>query len=167
VAQTVRVPEINILYRYGMSFCAAAKRDNVGGRFTQALIFCFFFIKEKEKRPRSARAFFSLLLYNEQITFGDLVAPLWNCTPKKPPALRTGVFFIAAYLARQAGTYAAMKKATFTRWLSWCVGMARFELATSWSQTRRDDRTTLHPERFQCGGEGGIRTRGTVSRTSV
>ena len=25
------------------------------------------------------------------------------------------------------------------------VGMARFELATSWSQTRRDDRTTLHP----------------------
>ena len=27
------------------------------------------------------------------------------------------------------------------------VGMARFELATSWSQTRRDDRTTLHPER--------------------
>jgi hypothetical protein len=28
------------------------------------------------------------------------------------------------------------------------VGMARFELATSWSQTRRDDRTTLHPEPF-------------------
>jgi hypothetical protein len=26
------------------------------------------------------------------------------------------------------------------------VGVARFELATSWSQTRRDDRTTLHPE---------------------
>ena len=26
------------------------------------------------------------------------------------------------------------------------VGMARFELATSWSQTRRDDRTTLHPD---------------------
>jgi hypothetical protein len=26
------------------------------------------------------------------------------------------------------------------------VGMARFELATSWSQTRRDDRTTLRPE---------------------
>ena len=30
--------------------------------------------------------------------------------------------------------------------LSCEVGMARFELATSWSQTRRDDRTTLHPE---------------------
>jgi site-specific DNA recombinase len=29
--------------------------------------------------------------------------------------------------------------------LSSQVGMARFELATSWSQTRRDDRTTLHP----------------------
>ena len=26
------------------------------------------------------------------------------------------------------------------------VGVARFELATSWSQTRRDDRTTLHPD---------------------
>ena len=25
--------------------------------------------------------------------------------------------------------------------------MARFELATSWSQTRRDNRATLHPER--------------------
>jgi hypothetical protein len=24
--------------------------------------------------------------------------------------------------------------------------VARFELATSWSQTRRDDRATLHPE---------------------
>ena len=30
--------------------------------------------------------------------------------------------------------------------LSSCVGMARFELATSWSQTRRDNRATLHPE---------------------
>lgn len=27
-----------------------------------------------------------------------------------------------------------------------CVGMARFELATSWSQTRRDNRATLRPE---------------------
>ena len=30
--------------------------------------------------------------------------------------------------------------------LSCQVGMARFELATSWSQTRRDNRATLHPE---------------------
>ena len=29
------------------------------------------------------------------------------------------------------------------------VGMARFELATSWSQTRRDNRATLHPERVK------------------
>jgi hypothetical protein len=28
------------------------------------------------------------------------------------------------------------------------VGAARFELATSWSQTRRDDRATLRPELF-------------------
>ena len=27
------------------------------------------------------------------------------------------------------------------------VGAAGFEPATSWSQTRRDDRTTLHPEK--------------------
>ncbi len=49
--------------------------------------------------------------------------------------------------------------------LSIQVGMARFELATSWSQTRRDNRATLHPERWLssfCCGEGGIRTHGTV-----
>jgi hypothetical protein len=28
------------------------------------------------------------------------------------------------------------------------VGAARFELATSWSQTRRDNRATLRPEQF-------------------
>ncbi len=33
--------------------------------------------------------------------------------------------------------------------LSCEVGMARFELATSWSQTRRDNRATLHPERLR------------------
>jgi hypothetical protein len=27
------------------------------------------------------------------------------------------------------------------------VGVAGFEPATSWSQTRRDDRATLHPEK--------------------
>ena len=51
------------------------------------------------------------------------------------------------------------------------VGAARFELATSWSQTRRDDRTTLRPEKLKnfipLSGEGGIRTRGTVTRTTV
>ena len=29
-----------------------------------------------------------------------------------------------------------------------CVGVAGFEPATSWSQTRRDDRATLHPEKI-------------------
>ncbi len=32
------------------------------------------------------------------------------------------------------------------------VGAARFELATSWSQTRRDDRATLRPERCFIAG---------------
>jgi hypothetical protein len=32
------------------------------------------------------------------------------------------------------------------------VGAARFELATSWSQTRRDNRATLRPERFRSPG---------------
>jgi hypothetical protein len=35
---------------------------------------------------------------------------------------------------------------------SFRVGAARFELATSWSQTRRDDRATLRPDRFQSPG---------------
>ena len=34
------------------------------------------------------------------------------------------------------------------------VGMARFELATSWSQTRRDDRATLHPESKKAESKG-------------
>ena len=41
------------------------------------------------------------------------------------------------------------------------VGVAGFEPATSWSQTRRDNRATLHPGSVCCGGEGGIRTLGT------
>ena len=42
-----------------------------------------------------------------------------------------------------------------------CVGVAGFEPATSASQTRRDNRATLHPE--NCG-ETGIRTPATLSR---
>ncbi len=50
------------------------------------------------------------------------------------------------------------------------VGAARFELATSWSQTRRDDRATLRPELlaiffknfFFAGGWDSIRRGGTV-----
>ena len=65
------------------------------------------------------------------------------------------------------------------------VGAAGFEPATSWSQTRRDDRTTLRPElidlcycnqfdRYQTRltiinlrGGSEIRPRGTVTRTTV
>ena|GEM_PF-5138093 len=38
------------------------------------------------------------------------------------------------------------------------VGVARFELATSWSQTRRDDRTTLHPEQTKNNNTKQTRT---------
>lgn len=50
------------------------------------------------------------------------------------------------------------------------VGARGFEPPTSWSQTRRDNRTTLRPYYyvlFLLCGEGGIRTLGTVSRTTV
>jgi hypothetical protein len=49
------------------------------------------------------------------------------------------------------------------------VGAAGFEPATSWSQTRRDNRATLRPEFYLANpflnwfcGESGIRTHGTV-----
>ncbi len=38
------------------------------------------------------------------------------------------------------------------------VGAARFELATSWSQTRRDNRATLRPELLSRGANVGDRT---------
>src|SRR5690606_31815212 len=44
------------------------------------------------------------------------------------------------------------------------VGVAGFEPATSWSQTRRDNRATLHPE--ECG-ETGTRTLATVTRRQI
>ena len=44
------------------------------------------------------------------------------------------------------------------------VGVAGFEPATSWSQTKRDDRATLHPEK---SGETGIRTLATVARRQI
>ena len=63
------------------------------------------------------------------------------------------------------------------------VGVARFELATSCSQSRRDNRATLYPEKFGLQkytfftitnkkmnflfcGEEGIRTPGTRKRTT-
>ena len=50
------------------------------------------------------------------------------------------------------------------------VGVAGFEPATSCSQSRRDDRATLHPEyrsykkEQQICGETGIRTLATLTR---
>ena len=48
------------------------------------------------------------------------------------------------------------------------VGVAGFEPATSASQTRRDNRATLHPEltfyKIVFCGETGIRTRATLTR---
>ena len=45
------------------------------------------------------------------------------------------------------------------------VGVAGFEPATSCSQSRRANRTTLYPEyRVQLCGERGIRTPGTLDR---
>ena len=45
------------------------------------------------------------------------------------------------------------------------VGAAGFEPATSWSQTRRDDRATLHPEYFTSCGGYEIRTHATRKST--
>jgi hypothetical protein len=50
------------------------------------------------------------------------------------------------------------------------VGIPGFEPGTPCSQSRYANRTALHPEIdsfLEKGGERGIRTLGTVSRTSV
>ena len=56
------------------------------------------------------------------------------------------------------------KKNPTTLWQDSFVGMARFELATSWSQTRRDNRATLHPERLRFYQSCGERIS-TVEKT--
>lgn len=48
------------------------------------------------------------------------------------------------YLTKQILKISAKKIGIFSK----KVGAAGFEPATSWSQTRRDDRTTLRPEKF-------------------
>ena len=56
-----------------------------------------------------------------------------------------------------------------TEYFEISVGVAGFEPATSWSQTRRDDRTTLRPEKISpkdCG-ETGTRTLATVARRQI
>ena len=47
------------------------------------------------------------------------------------------------------------------------VGAARFELATSWSQTRRDNRATLRPEYFKLRWGRDSNPRYRVTRTAV
>ncbi len=52
------------------------------------------------------------------------------------------IFYSSSSLPSLAVAAVAKKKLTF---VSSCVGIARFELATSCSQSRRDNRTTLYP----------------------
>ncbi len=52
------------------------------------------------------------------------------------------------------------------------VGVAGFEPATSASQTRRDNRATLHPEiviisKLKNCGENGTRTHATLARRQI
>jgi hypothetical protein len=47
------------------------------------------------------------------------------------------------------------------------VGVAGFEPATSCSQSRRDNRATLHPESTFLCGETGTRTLATVTRRQI
>ena len=46
------------------------------------------------------------------------------------------------------------KKPTNAKAMVGEVGAARFELATSWSQTRRDNRATLRPAKLGCKNKG-------------
>lgn len=48
--------------------------------------------------------------------------------------------------------YLKMQTETFMKYII-KVGAAGFEPATSWSQTRRDDRTTLRPEKYTVDAE--------------
>lgn len=52
-------------------------------------------------------------------------------------------------------------------WTTSLVGVAGFEPATTCSQSRYANRTALHPEVLLSGGGRGIRTLGTVTRTTV
>lgn len=47
-----------------------------------------------------------------------------------------------------------IKKPTVAKAMVGEVGAARFELATSWSQTRRDNRATLRPAKLGCKNKG-------------
>jgi hypothetical protein len=53
-----------------------------------------------------------------------------------------------SYMRIGQDRYSKTKASALQRLFQSFVGAARFELATSWSQTRRDDRATLRPELF-------------------
>jgi hypothetical protein len=56
-------------------------------------------------------------------------------------------FFVAQKAPSELGLFCANKKSRLHCSQDLFVGVAGFEPATSWSQTRRDDRATLHPEK--------------------
>ena len=75
---------------------------------------------------------------------------LWGWGPTQPmplsPAKGRRGFSACLLLQAVLATQPNRKPLAEARGISCVVGMARFELATSWSQTRRDNRATLHPE---------------------
>jgi site-specific DNA recombinase len=80
-----------------------------------------------------------------------LVFPEGVVLDTKNDTVRTSaVSPIFAWMSGQQGNTAEIEngQTAIQSNLSIQVGMARFELATSWSQTRRDNRATLHPERW-------------------
>ena len=71
---------------------------------------------------------------------------IWQLLPPRRTELRDQYFYPAACLPKnsEGRSYGTYKKKGDD--CSSPVGAAGFEPATSWSQTRRDDRTTLRPE---------------------
>ena len=90
---------------------------------------------------------------NEKENLQKLVFPYGVTYNRKTEAFRTNkineVFRYIAVLNRISAENETGQTSNETD-LSSVVGMARFELATSWSQTRRDNRATLHPELKIC-----------------
>jgi hypothetical protein len=64
------------------------------------------------------------------------------------PHVRTIIEFLSGFALQspQPKENLGNKKPADAKVMAGKVGAARFELATSWSQTRRDDRATLRPE---------------------
>ena len=81
-----------------------------------------------------------------RIAFAALRHPKGGIRQKSNLALGELILFLCPKTAlKQACAVLGHKKSSDFR-QSFFVGVAGFEPATSWSQTRRDDRATLHPE---------------------